>query len=99
MPETLLSANYSRPVVTKLVVRHPDAVICNHNILVAVQDSYIDSSGIQALVEAYKEAKEAGIELILINPSQNIRDVLQVTRLITIFRIADSVEEALRFPT
>jgi len=56
---------------------------------------YIDSSGIGELVSSYTAInKEAG-ELKLLNLTQKIQDLLTITKLLTVFDVYESEEEAL----
>ena len=55
--------------------------------------NYIDSSGIGELVSAYTTAKKQGGELKLLNLTKNIHDLLQITKLYTVFDVKD--DEAL----
>lgn len=56
---------------------------------------YIDSSGIASLVEVLMNARDNQKHLVLFGLSKNVHEVLQLTRLTTIFDIRDSEEEAL----
>lgn len=49
--------------------------------------SFIDSSGVAALVAARGRADTAGIELVLVEPSAQTRKVLELTGLWTHFKI------------
>lgn len=56
---------------------------------------YIDSSGIGELVSSYTAInKEAG-QLKLLNLTQKLQDLLTITKLLTVFDVYDSEEEAL----
>jgi len=55
--------------------------------------NYIDSSGIGELVSAYTAAKKQGGELKLLNLTKKIHDLLQITKLYTVFDVKD--DEAL----
>ena len=55
--------------------------------------NYIDSSGIGELVSAYTTAKKQGGELKLLNLTKKIHDLLQITKLYTVFDVKD--DEAL----
>ena len=48
---------------------------------------YIDSSGIGELVSAFTTVKKAGGELKLLNLTKKVRDVLQITKLYTVFDV------------
>lgn len=49
--------------------------------------SFIDSSGIAALVRAYKRAQELGATLVLAQPSEAVTSVLELTNLDSLFHI------------
>ncbi len=55
---------------------------------------YIDSSGIASLVEGLQEAKKIDARFILVGLNEAPRHVLELTRLLSVFEIADSEEEA-----
>ncbi|HKT47872.1 MAG TPA: STAS domain-containing protein [Candidatus Acidoferrales bacterium] len=48
---------------------------------------YIDSSGIGELVSAYTAAKNQGGEMKLLNLTRKVRDLLQITKLYTVFDV------------
>lgn len=58
--------------------------------------SAIDSSGIGEMVASYTSAKNRGAQLKLVNLSNKINDILQVTQLITVFDVFDTEEEAVQ---
>ena len=55
---------------------------------------FIDSSGLAALVLARKQARQAGGDLLLAAPQDQVLRVLAVTRLIEAFSVHASVEQA-----
>ncbi|HZS97160.1 MAG TPA: STAS domain-containing protein [Terriglobales bacterium] len=55
--------------------------------------NYIDSSGIGELVSAFTAAKKQGGEVKLLNLSKRVHDLLQITKLYTVFDVKD--DEAL----
>ena len=55
--------------------------------------NYIDSSGIGELVSAFTAAKKEGGELKLLNLTKKIHDLLQITKLYTVFDVKE--DEAL----
>jgi anti-sigma B factor antagonist len=57
---------------------------------------YVDSSGLGELVLARKRVIEAGGMLKLMKLKQIMRDLIQVTRLYTIFEVFDDEPSALR---
>ena len=66
-------------------------------ILVNLGDiNYIDSSGIGELVSAYTAVKNRGGELKLLNLTKKVRDLLQITKLYTVFDVHTDEVTALR---
>ena len=57
--------------------------------------SYIDSGGLGTLVGVYSSARAAGAEIKLTGLGQRLRDVLQITKLVTVFEVYDSEQEAI----
>jgi len=57
--------------------------------------TYIDSSGIGELVSAFTSVKNAGGELKLLNLTKKVHDLLQITKLYTVFDVQDSEASAL----
>jgi anti-sigma B factor antagonist len=55
---------------------------------------FIDSSGVAALARGRKHARHAGGDLLLAAPRQQVLRVLTLTRLIDVFPVHASVEEA-----
>jgi anti-sigma B factor antagonist len=51
--------------------------------------SYIDSSGLGELVSSYTAVKNAGGELKLMNLTSKVRDLLVITKLLTVFDVKD----------
>jgi anti-sigma B factor antagonist len=56
---------------------------------------YVDSSGIAVMVSSFTALRKSGIDLVLAQPTPKIHDLLQVTKLYTVFNVYDSVEKAL----
>ena len=56
---------------------------------------YIDSSGIGELVSSYTAINKEGGELKLLNLTQKLQDLLTITKLLTVFDVYESEEEAL----
>ncbi len=59
------------------------------------QTGYIDSSGLGVLVSLSKKIREQGGELRLSSLNEDLRTLFELTKLDTLFRIADSREGAL----
>jgi anti-sigma B factor antagonist len=57
--------------------------------------TYIDSGGLGTLVGVYSSARGAGADIKLTGLGQRLRDVLQITKLATVFEVFDSEQEAL----
>ncbi len=57
---------------------------------------YVDSTGIGELVGLFTNASEVGAGVRLCNVPQKVRDVLEVTRLITVFEVYGTLEDGLR---
>ena len=55
---------------------------------------YLDSSGVGELVSGYMAVKRAGGKLTLLNLPPRIQQLLTITRLLTIFEVAESTAEA-----
>jgi anti-sigma B factor antagonist len=51
--------------------------------------SYIDSSGLGELVSAYTATKNLGGELKLMNLTHKVRDLLVITKLLTVFDVKE----------
>lgn len=56
---------------------------------------YIDSSGLGVLVSLSKKIREQGGELRLANLNEDLKTLFELTKLDTLFQIADSRERAL----
>ena len=56
--------------------------------------NYIDSSGLGELVSAYTAVKNAGGELKLLNLTSKVRDLLVITKLVTVFDVRDDEASA-----
>jgi len=57
--------------------------------------NYIDSSGIGELVSAFTTVKNAGGELKLLNLTKKVQDLLQITKLYTVFDVRDDEASAI----
>ena len=68
----------------------------NKKILVNLGDvNYIDSSGIGELVSAFTTVKNQGGELKLLNLTRKVHDLLQITKLYTVFDVKDDEASAI----
>ena len=68
----------------------------NKNVLLNLGDvSYIDSSGIGELVSSYTAVSNQGGSLKLLNLTKKVQDLLQITKLYTIFDVHDDEAKAI----
>jgi anti-sigma B factor antagonist len=58
--------------------------------------SYIDSSGIGELVSAFTSVRNQGGELKLLKLTKKVKDLLQITKLYTVFDIKDDEAAAVQ---
>jgi anti-sigma B factor antagonist len=66
-------------------------------ILINLADiNYIDSSGIGELVQAYTSVKNRGGELKLLHLTKKVHDILQITKLYTVFDVYSDEATAVR---
>lgn len=73
-----------RDTIRQLVTAGKKKIILN-----LAKVDYIDSSGVGELVGSYTTVRSAGGELKLMNLTQKVHDVLNVTKLYTVFDIKD----------
>lgn len=57
--------------------------------------NYIDSGGLGTLIALYTTAHKAGGSIKLANLTERVVDLLQITKLLTVFEVYDSEEKAL----
>ena len=58
--------------------------------------NYIDSSGIGELVSAFTTVRNQGGELKLLNLTKKVHDLLQITKLYTVFDVKDDEASAVK---
>jgi anti-sigma B factor antagonist len=58
--------------------------------------SYIDSAGLGTLVAGYTTASNQGAGVKLANLTKKFREQLHITKLVTVFEVFDSVEDAVK---
>lgn len=80
-----------REVVRDLLSRGHKKILFN-----LANVNYIDSSGLGHLVGAFATVKKQAGELKLLNLTNKVHDLMQVTRLYTVFDIADDEAVAVR---
>jgi anti-sigma B factor antagonist len=57
--------------------------------------TYLDSGGLGTLVGVYSSARASGADIKLTGLGQRLRDVLQITKLVTVFEVYDTEQEAI----
>ena len=69
----------------------------NKKVLLNLGDvSYVDSAGLGAIVQAYATLNKIGGTLKLLNATKRIKDLLSITKLLTIFDTFDNEAEAVK---
>ncbi len=66
-----------------------------HILLNLAEVNYIDSSGIGELVSAFTTVRNQGGELKLLKLTKKVHDLLQITKLYTVFDIKDDEAQAI----
>lgn len=79
-----------RDTVKKLVLEN------NRIVLNLAGVNYIDSGGLGTLVALYTTARNAGGAVKMAHLTQRVGDLLQVTKLVTIFEVFDNEEQAIQ---
>jgi anti-sigma B factor antagonist len=59
--------------------------------------SYIDSSGLWALFEGFKKARQKNGKLVLLNPTKDVRRVLDITKMSSKIKIASAEKDAIEY--
>ncbi len=85
----LYNAPEIKDIITKLIEDR------NYNVIIDLEKvSYIDSSGIGALISSLSNLKKYHGGLKIINVYASVRKVFELTKLTSFFEIFDSEEEA-----
>ncbi len=79
-----------RETVKKVLGQSPKVVLNLQEV------NYIDSGGLGTLVSIFTTARNSGGTIKLASLSQRVGDLLQLTKLVTIFEIFDNEEAAAR---
>jgi anti-sigma B factor antagonist len=80
-----------RDTVHDLLSKGPKRILLNLGDV-----NYIDSSGIGELVSAFTAAKKQGAELKLLNLTKKVHDLLQITKLYTVFDVKEDEAVAVK---
>ncbi len=82
-----------RETVKELLDKSPNVVLNLHGV------NYIDSGGLGTLVGIYTSARNAGGTVKLAALNSRVIDLLQVTKLVTVFEVFDNEQQAVQsFP-
>jgi len=84
-------SNALRENVKKLLAENKKDIVLNMSNV-----TYIDSAGLGTLVASHHSARSQGAALKLSNLGSKFQEVLQVTRLLTVFDVFDSEAAAVR---
>jgi len=79
-----------RDAIKKLLSESPKVVLNLRDV------TYIDSGGLGTLVSLYTTAQNAGGALKLARLTQRVDDLMQVTKLVTIFEVFDDEKQAVQ---
>jgi anti-sigma B factor antagonist len=79
-----------RELVRQMLAQSPKVVMSLREV------NYIDSGGLGTLVSLYTTARNAGGAVKLARLSQRVGDLLQLTKLLTIFEVFEDEETAAR---
>ena len=83
--------NALREKVKDLIAGGKKKVVLNMNDV-----TLIDSSGLGALVSAHSSARSKGASLRLCNLGSRFKELLQITKLLTVFEVSDTEADAVR---
>ncbi len=84
-------SNALREQVKGLLAGNKKRIVLNMNNV-----TYIDSAGLGTLVAAFHSARSQGATLKLANLGSKFREVLQVTKLLTVFDVFDNEAAAIQ---
>jgi len=80
-----------RDIVRDLIAKGQKKILLNLGDV-----TYIDSSGIGELVSAFTTVRNGGGDLKLLNLTKKVHDLLQITKLYTVFDIKDDEPAAIQ---
>ncbi|GGI67187.1 STAS domain-containing protein [Shewanella gelidii] len=94
MPKAMMLANTAtlRGAVLKLMNKGINRLVVDLH-----QVEFIDSSGLSVLISALKRAQQSQGEVVLLNPSNNVRALIELTQLHQIFPIYEDKEAAVEY--
>src|SRR5215472_9356611 len=78
-----------------LRLRVKESLESSHQIVLDLAGvTHIDSGGLGTLVALYASARKVGAEIKLANLGNHAKEVLQITKLVTVFEIFERAEDA-----
>jgi anti-sigma B factor antagonist len=80
-----------RETVSQLLSQNQKKILLN-----LADVNYIDSSGIGELVSAFTTVRKQGGDLKLLNLTKKVHDLLQITKLYTVFEVKDDEAAAIK---
>ncbi len=78
-----------RHTISDLLVNGGNKIVLN-----LTDVNYIDSSGIGELIRTYTTVVNAGKQLKLLNLTKKVRELLVITKLLTVFQVFESERDA-----
>lgn len=93
LPEKLIMANAAE---TREAIRSIVGSISSQLILDLHEVLFIDSSGLSVLVSALKASQELQGRVVLLSPSDDVRSLIELTRLHQIFEIFEDRNAAIQ---
>lgn len=85
----------SSPELRKALLRELRELRIPRVVLNLKEVHYVDSSGVASLVEGLKASRDLGSRLVLFGLNPAVREVLQLSKLLRIFEITDTEEQAI----
>ncbi|MDF2448126.1 MAG: anti-anti-sigma factor [Bacteroidota bacterium] len=69
----------------------------NHKLIIDLSDlKYMNSSGLNVLIQLLTKTRTIGGDSVICNVSKKVNDLLIITKLNTLFKVAGNKEEALK---
>jgi anti-sigma B factor antagonist len=84
----------SSPELRKALLRELREIRMPRVVLNLKAVRYMDSSGVASLVEGLKVSRDVGARLVLYGLNTTVREVLQLSKLLRIFEVYESEEQA-----
>lgn len=81
----------------KLLEEINEVIMNNHNhfVIDLGELKYLNSSGLTILIQILTKARKAGGEAVIANVGKRIKELLVITKLNTVFTIANTMEEGI----